>query len=204
MIEKIEFKDAEMYDSCFFKSRDKINEIIDYINKQEKYKETKKYTKEEADKLIEQWKKTDYHSSDLRAVELAKIIANTESGAEELKRKNFYTSPEEVVKVIKEIIKEKSEYKTLNTNEQIRVKLTEKGKTVFKEYIEHVYESLPQFSKNDFVQDYLKNAGHERDSGFYEFRLHELMQIFGKEMYVGNFDTCFEGNIIYIKEGDLK
>jgi len=86
----------------------------------------------------------------------------------------------------------------INTNDKFQVVLTERGFEVFTKYIDKLLEESKLPNKDTFKFLYfenheIKNTDNRRT---YEFQLHELMNIFGSEMYVGNLYTCFVGNII--------
>ena len=70
-----------------------------------------------------------------------------------------------------------------NINDNVKVRLTDRGKEVLKE---HWDGKIP-----DWFENY-----HEGD-GYYRFQLHDLIQIFGKELYLSNSNLPFETEIYF-------
>lgn len=74
-----------------------------------------------------------------------------------------------------------------NMNDNVKVRLTDKGKEVLKEYWKGK------------IPDWFENGYNEGD-GYYRFQLHELAHIFGKEFYNGNMNLPFENRLYLLKE----
>ena len=94
---------------------------------------------------------------------------------------------------------EGKEYKTLNINEFIKVKLTQKGKLV---YLEHQIETQKKFDRDRIKIDVPLNVEVD-DEGFSSFQLWSFMEIFGSHMYCGA-EPVIEGPILYLPEELLR
>lgn len=73
----------------------------------------------------------------------------------------------------------------LNSNDRVRVKLTNRGRQILEKYYGKWIEL------ESFVP-YTQDA-----AGYYKFHLWELMQIFGPSMYMG-MEVPFEHNIMEV------
>lgn len=91
----------------------------------------------------------------------------------------------DAIKSLKEPAPELPEYVETNLNYYIKVKLTEHGKEVHREYWEHI----------------CKDCGHEYkypkvdESGYSCFQMHEFMHTFGSEMSMAAELVC-ETNVL--------
>ena len=90
---------------------------------------------------------------------------------------------------------EGKEYKTLNINEFIKVKLTQKGKLI---YLEHQIEIQKKFNRDKIKIDVPLNIEVDNE-GFSLFQLWRFMEIFGSHMYCGA-EPVIEGPILYLPE----
>lgn len=82
---------------------------------------------------------------------------------------------------------------TININDYIKVKLTDKGKDIYYDYYVNYYQE----------EDYIyKNTACEAKvdiNGYTKMQLHEFMQIFGNRIPFG-YNDIFENNNIIIGE----
>ena len=74
----------------------------------------------------------------------------------------------------------------VNMNDNVKVRLTDKGKEILKEY----------WNWKDEIPDWFED-GYNEGGGYYRFQLHELAHIFGKELYNGNMNLPFETEIFF-------
>ena len=68
-----------------------------------------------------------------------------------------------------------------NINDNVKVKLTDKGKEVLGKYWGG---KMPDWYAN-----------YHEGNGYYKFQLHELARIFGEELFNGNMNLPFEPEI---------
>lgn len=73
----------------------------------------------------------------------------------------------------------------LNSNDRVRVKLTEKGQEILTKYY-GAWIHLESFQPHTPGKD-----------GYYKFHLWELMEIFGPSMHLG-MEVPFEGNVMEV------
>ena len=90
-------------------------------------------------------------------------------------------------------------YKALNINEFIKVKLTQKGKLI---YLEHQIEMQKRFNRDGIKIEVPLNIEVDTE-GFSSFQLWRFMEIFGSHMYCGA-EPAIEECILYLPEGSLR
>lgn len=88
----------------------------------------------------------------------------------------------------------------INLNEEVRFKLTDYGREVYSRYLGLEYDDL--IKDNDDLFKIFKYVGSQVDeNGYCEMQLWKFMQIFGKEMFMGNKEVIKPLEIIYTLEG---
>lgn len=80
-----------------------------------------------------------------------------------------------------------------NINHHVKVKLTNYGYSIWVEH-HNKYSTKPLT-----VESILKLKDREDEDGYLDFQMHELMNIFGGKISMGN-KLCFDTNIILLPE----
>jgi ribosomal protein L5 len=89
--------------------------------------------------------------------------------------------------------------KNINLNADVKVRLTDLGRKKYKEY----YQELINYSHpSKEVRDYMLTPKEEDSDGYCTFAIWELMQFFGKHIYLG-CKPLFDMNIL-INEKDIE
>jgi hypothetical protein len=82
---------------------------------------------------------------------------------------------------------------SININDKVKAELTPYGKSIW------IY-SLEPYCTLPSSKQYLKELKESmKVQNIYEFQLHELMQIFGSQLYNGNPNQCFINNEIVLE-----
>ena len=84
---------------------------------------------------------------------------------------------------------------TININDFIKVKLTNKGKNIYHKFYTEIYDEINDKPNIDINRFYPKVD----DEGYTKMQLHEFMQIFGQYFGVGK-NMIMETNNIIIGE----
>lgn len=100
-------------------------------------------------------------------------------------RLNDFISVESKARIEFENMKDR--FKDVNLNEYIKVKLTDKGKEIYKNHY------------HDIDDEYVPTL-HVDEEGFCKFQLWEFMQIFGEHFYMGGGLPCETNVKIQIRE----
>lgn len=80
----------------------------------------------------------------------------------------------------------------INLNDMVKVKLTEYGKEIYRKYFEDVQKYLS-----------CKIEPEIDEKGFTTLQIHELANIFGPAMFIGNIWQVIENNSIYLDLRDM-
>lgn len=87
--------------------------------------------------------------------------------------------------------------KVLNINAFIKIKLFDRGRKIYEEFLKEPYIGLQGYEKE------CKKFKEPDGMGYTKFQIWELMQIFGKEVFNGS-KAFFDKNQLLIDEKDLK
>lgn len=71
---------------------------------------------------------------------------------------------------------------SIRINDIVKVRLTEYGKSCYKEYHEEMYSNFPYIKYTDVEEDV---------DGYSEWQLWELMRVFGNYLTIGNIHVPF-------------
>ena len=83
------------------------------------------------------------------------------------------------------------QYKETNLNYYIKVKLTEKGKEIYREYLNDVLE---EYEINDIPKIEVDEEGYS------EFQMWDFMRIFGKHFHILGDNPCETNCLVQVKE----
>lgn len=88
-----------------------------------------------------------------------------------------------------------------NINEHVLVKLTDAG---IKHWIKDYNDVFEPIGMTDYLLTKEKILAKRLENGYWKFQFHELMQIFGSLMYIGNTNLPFEADMIIPVKLDRK
>ena len=91
------------------------------------------------------------------------------------------------------------QYKAFNLNDKIKVKFTQKGRTIYLNYMLEIQKSLDKIKMNVNVpiEPEIDNEGYT------ELVLWDFMEIFGSHMFNGQ-EPLIENMLIYIPDDNLR
>lgn len=81
--------------------------------------------------------------------------------------------------------------KAINLNAKTTVKLNDIGLKIYQDYIDSLYDKIPEENRHKFNLNLLKN-------NTYTSQLWDIIHIFGKHLFIGK-DTPFTDNCIHVE-----
>lgn len=88
--------------------------------------------------------------------------------------------------------------KKINLNSCVKVRLTERGKEIFR----HQYDEVNAYLSGKRLELLSMPEPHVDSEGYTELLLWQLIQLYGPHIGIG-FPEVFDGIYIYMEEGDL-